>query len=47
MNVVQLLKICIGAAFFGTLLTGAVFMMRSSDEEDVRSMVSDRHSIVL
>lgn len=36
MKVISFLKVCVLAAFVGTLLTGALFIMRSSNEQEVK-----------
>uniref|UniRef100_A0A915E6S2 Glycoprotein endo-alpha-1,2-mannosidase n=1 Tax=Ditylenchus dipsaci TaxID=166011 RepID=A0A915E6S2_9BILA len=41
MNIVQLLKICVLAAFVGTILTGVLFIIRSSDEQQIKAHVKD------
>ncbi|KAI1722525.1 glycosyl hydrolase family 99 domain-containing protein [Ditylenchus destructor] len=41
MNLVQVLKICVLGAFVGTIFTGVIFMMRSSDERQIKEHVKD------
>ncbi|KAI1712785.1 glycosyl hydrolase family 99 domain-containing protein [Ditylenchus destructor] len=41
MNLVQVLKLCVLGAFVATVFTGVVFMMRSSDDRQIKEHVKD------